>query len=145
MKRYLRCNSAIDVPIILHYHLYPYYGFHENTRNAGFTLDEIIHEFESYRSKITGDIGSRYCALLRYSNISSSEYAEIFFSDSLEECRRVAQNWIAKAENFDYDGSLDAWLSNSHYFVDVVDTETGQCIYYADALQDHSKPWANNL
>ena len=106
-----------------------YGGFCTNTYEPPVLtdLDEYIEQFDS----IEGNENSKYCLILLSSNISYSYYDKIVFSDSLQELKQEAKDWLDGVTS----PHSDEMILEYHYYAMIVDLESMTEISRGDAWQ----------
>lgn len=127
MKRYIRSGTT------LHYNKSAFSGFVGDQFTTD--LDSFISRFET----VEGDPSSRYVLFLKRSNIAHSYYEKVIYFNDLDECKRVAKDLI-----YNNAPNPEKWYED-HYYVNIVDQDTGEEIFYADAWQEGKKGWYDTI
>lgn len=127
MKRYIRSGTT------LHYSKSAFGGFVGDSFTTD--LDSFISRFKT----VEGDPSSRYVLFLKRSNIAHSYYEKVIYFNDLDECKRVAKDLI-----YNNAPNPEKWYED-HYYVNIVDQDTGEEIFYADAWQGGKKGWYDTI
>lgn len=103
---------------------------------GGFTTSGEEVNIKNYASKfdeVVGDISGIYVAILLHSNIGHSYYDKIIFSNSLDECKRAANDWLYSPDK----GSIS--YNDEHYYAMIVDLAKNEEIAHGDIWYDGNK------
>lgn len=103
---------------------------------GGFTTSGEEVNIKNYASKfdeVVGDISGIYVAILLHSNIGHSYYDKIIFSNSLDECKRTANDWLYSHDK----GSVP--YNEEHYYAMIVDLAKNEEIAHGDIWYDGDK------
>ena len=103
---------------------------------GGFTTSGEEVNIKNYASKfdeVVGDISGIYVAILLHSNIGHSYYDKIIFSNSLNECKRAANDWLYSPDK----GSIS--YNDEHYYAMIVDLAKNEEIAHGDIWYDGDK------
>lgn len=108
-----------------------YGGFKPST----FDTADIYGLTDKFEQVLGDPENARYAACCTQSDISSSDYIKVLFTDDLSEANSFISDWLSWNNHTSYEDSSNGWISQQHYYGTIIDLVDGKEIDYGDIWQ----------